>query len=43
MLLVSSQPMEGGQVMTWDSDIIWLVIYSILIALFLLAWAVFPA
>jgi hypothetical protein len=29
--------------MTWDSDIIWLVIYSILIALFLLAWAVFPA
>ncbi len=29
--------------MTWDSDIVWLVIYSILIALFLLAWAVFPA
>ena len=28
--------------MTWDSDMIWIVVYTILIALFLLAWSIFP-
>ena len=28
--------------MTWISDMIWIVVYTILIALFLLAWSGFP-
>jgi hypothetical protein len=30
-------------VMTWDSDVAWVLIYTILVTLLLLAWAYIPA
>jgi hypothetical protein len=29
--------------MTWDSDVAWVLIYTILVTLLLLAWAYIPA